>query len=368
MNIPKELIDKGYVSVKKHPELDYYIYNYTNQTQYEGYWDEWTKACRGLILDGKGNIVARPFSKFFNLQEHNKDSYAGPLPVDSQEDWEVYEKMDGSLGILYPTPNGLSMATRGSFESPQAFKGLSMLNDLPYVTLLMLNKLAKYYTFLFEIIYPENRIVVDYADEQQLILLAVVENSTGEEWSYPVMEAFCNSYGIDLVPCYGHKQLEEIEDEGGNREGFVLKTQNNFRVKVKFKEYVRLHRILTECSSYTIWDLLRTGQGLEEVLDRVPDEFYNWVRKMERDLNRHYSCIATYCRVYLSDIPSLTESKERGIIAEVAELIKSSRYPSVIFAMWRGKDYKDIIWKLCKPEYEKPFSDELNEQEINQGE
>jgi RNA ligase len=103
--------------------------------------------CRGLVTDDKGNIVARPFKKFFNMEEgkHTPTS-----------DFEVYDKMDGSLGIFFYYEGGWVMATRGSFTSDQAVKGYEMMFKYDFANL------HKDYTYLFEIIYDQNRIVVKY--------------------------------------------------------------------------------------------------------------------------------------------------------------------------------------------------------------
>ena len=95
MNIQElhQLIQQDYINVQKHPDADLYIYNYSAKAQYERMWNEWTLACRGLIMNGNHEVVARPFKKFFNLGE-----------VENQwipdEPFEVYEKMDGSGHIV----------------------------------------------------------------------------------------------------------------------------------------------------------------------------------------------------------------------------------------------------------------------------
>lgn len=61
----RKLVAGRYISVAKHPQLDLFIYNYTAKSQYERYWTEETMMCRGLILDSQGQIIARPFPKFF---------------------------------------------------------------------------------------------------------------------------------------------------------------------------------------------------------------------------------------------------------------------------------------------------------------
>lgn len=136
----KEMIDKKYVSVQKHPDAELYIYNYTNSCQYERMWNEITLQCRGLILDKDFNVVAKPFSKFFNIEEHTNDEIPN-LPFD------VFEKMDGSLGIVFYYKNKWLVATRGSFTSEQSIKASELLKKYN------LEALNKNNTYLFEIIF-----------------------------------------------------------------------------------------------------------------------------------------------------------------------------------------------------------------------
>ena len=84
----------GLLHKQTHPTLDLTIWNYSPRVQYEKLWDDVTIQCRGLVTNSKGDIVARPFKKFFNYEEHKPED----LP---NETFEVYEKMDGSLGILF---------------------------------------------------------------------------------------------------------------------------------------------------------------------------------------------------------------------------------------------------------------------------
>ena len=113
----KPYIDKKLVGMGFHPENpDVRIFNYTQQCQFDKAWDDITKQCRGLILNVKtGEVLARPFPKFFNYGEHVEKGW--PIPTETPE---VYEKLDGSLGILYYLNGKPWIATRGSFTSDQA--------------------------------------------------------------------------------------------------------------------------------------------------------------------------------------------------------------------------------------------------------
>ena len=329
------MLDERLVSVQKHPDAGLFIYNYTNKAQYDRIWNEITLQCRGLILDADLNIVSRPFKKFFNLEE---------LPPSEipDEPFEVHEKMDGSLGILYWLDDAPYIATRGSFTSDQAVHASKILNEkYPHT----FNKLDRGVTYLFEIIYPENKIVVDYGNQDDLTLLAIIDNNTGEdlpisEIGFPVVRKYDSFNDLSLLQC--------INDE--SKEGFVIRFKNGLRVKVKFAEYLRLHRIITGVSNVVIWEHLAEGKGFEELLDKVPDEFYEWVKKTIDDLKSQYNAILT---------DSQNSFKQLDTRKETALYFQTQKYPAVLFAMLDGKPYDKIIWKMVKPQYAKPFKMEV---------
>lgn len=327
----KDMLTQGYVRQQKHPEANLWIYNYTAKAQYERVWNEITLQCRGLIMDENMCVVARPFHKFFNLGE--SDSQLIP-----NEPFEVFEKMDGSLGILYWLNDEAFIATRGSFQSEQAIFASQLLRDSYQHVLPSLNRNK---TYLFEIIYPENRIVVDYGDKRDLVLLAIINTQTGKDETL-------ENIGFPMV-----KKLDGIQDithlkalEEENKEGFVIKFQTGLRYKVKFEEYVRIHRIITEVSSLSIWAYLSTGQSMNEILEQIPDEFYNWVRAKRAELIAGFEAIEQQCR---RDFKVLNTRKE------TATYFLTCLYPGVLFAMLDDKSYDSIIWKMLRPAYERPY-------------
>jgi len=331
----KEMLDEKFLSVQKHPQTDLWIYNYTPKAQYERLWNEITLQARGLILDKNYQIQARPFPKFFNYEE--LESYQIP-----SEPFEVYEKMDGSLGILYWWNDRPYIATRGSFSSSQAQFATKLLYE-KYA--LDLSNLEKSKTYLFEIIFPENRIVVNYENQEALILLAIIETQTGQE--LPL-----ENIGFEIVKKYDiEKNFHEIKQLNlPNREGFVIKFQNGFRLKIKFEEYVRLHRLMTKCSTLTIWEFLAEGKSLEELIEKVPDEFYTWVKKIVTELQGRYAQIEAECHEVYHELPTRKET---------ALYFQSQKYSSILFAMLDKKDYAPIIWRLIKPTFSKPFHEDV---------
>lgn len=203
-----------------------------------------------------------------------------------------------------------------------------------------------------------NRIVVDYGDTEDLVLLAVIDTETGEEDSYEEMvESYSNNFTIvkryDELSNVDVRELRDLEED--NREGFVIKYSNGFRVKVKFKEYVRLHRILTNVSAKSIWEALKNGDGLDDIVDAVPDEFFNWVDETKRVLLEKYREIELeaykeFHRIYMVENKTLRK--------DFAEIAKNHEHSGILFKLYDGKtDYSEYIWKTIKPSYEKPFAD-----------
>ena len=339
---------RGLLTCREHPTGKLVIWNYTQKCQFEQAWDEVTMQARGLITTPGGTIVARPFKKFFNLDQHQ-----GDLPVSP---FVVTAKADGSLGILYFLDGKPQIATRGSFTSDQAIKANELLHSMHGVDL---HLLKPEYTYLFEIIYPQNRIVVDYGTMEDLVLLAVIHTETGDEVALHAhgntRVGFQSLYALrevfPVVKCYDGindlAQLRAIREE--NAEGFVIRFANGLRLKLKFAEYVRLHRLLTQCTARTIWELLRNAQPFDELLERVPDEFYGWVRRTRGDLTAQFDRIERECERTVELVRDLPTRKEQ------AAIITKAHYPGVTFAMLDQKNYQEAIWKLLYPEASRPF-------------
>lgn len=333
--ILKTYESKGLVRSQTHPTLPLTIWNYTEKVQYESLWDEVTLATRGLVTDGSGRVVARPFSKFFNIEEGKH------TPT---QEFEVFEKMDGSLGIVFVYQGQVVYATRGSFASDQA-KWMADWGDRYNFSHIIVGG----YTYLFEIIFAQNMIVVNYGGESRLVLLGVIKTDTGEETSWDDLSTFD---GWELV-----KRYEGISDytllKGmvkNNQEGFVVRFSNGDRVKIKGEEYLRLHRIMTNLSTTAIWEVLSNGGDVLSTLTDVPDEFYDKIHQYSNELMDKYISLENE---YHFIFKILGRSDDFEFRAGFAERAKRYKYPAILFKMYDDKDYSGLIWKIIKPEFEK---------------
>ena len=156
---------KGFVTKGHDDTFGLTIYNYSDKATYERTWNEAIQLARGLVVDKSSQkVLAWPFKKFFNWSEPESkwELYK------NRNDFVAYTKVDGSLGICFWNGVKWQICTRGSFVSEQAQWAQKFLDERIHTL-----PLVKGNTYLFEIIYPENRIVVDYNGFAGLILLDI---------------------------------------------------------------------------------------------------------------------------------------------------------------------------------------------------
>ncbi|MGI5479121.1 RNA ligase [Streptomyces lavendofoliae] len=389
---PRELaaaLDAGHVVRKAHPELPLSLYTYTRACQYERVWNRVTLRCRGLVADDStGEVVALPLPKFFNVEEHRTGQpYAPALP---DEPFEVYDKVDGSLAVVFHYAGRWRVASRGSFISTQATWAQRRLDGADTTAL------TPGVTYLAEILYPENRVVVDYGDRRDLVLLAAFA-ADGTETPLAGAAPGWRPVG-SVVTAHPPLPLAELlaltgagalpggrVATGTDAEGFVLRFASGVRVKVKLSEYVRLHKVLTGVTERDVWrghgvqrfahlpakqlvqalgcsaaDLDATGgRPLDALLEQVPDEFDTWVReviaRIEEDVAERERAIEDAYR---------TLAPLAGDRAAFARAVRELPDPAVRPAMFLrldGRPTELATYRSVRPRASDPFkNDEEN--------
>ncbi|MFE1412803.1 RNA ligase [Streptomyces sp. NPDC058746] len=379
-------IEAGHVTRKTHPELPLSIYTYTRTAQYEHVWNEVTTRCRGLVADDDtGAVVALPLPKFFNVSEHESGRpYAPALP---DEPFEVYDKVDGSLGVVFHYAGRWNVASKGSFISAQATWAQRRLNGKDTAGL------RPGTTYLAEILYPGNRIVVDYGDRRDLVLLAAY-GADGTE--VPLAEAAAHWEGIgSVVTVWPAMPLDELmaltasntlpggtPASGIDAEGFVLRFASGVRAKAKLAEYVRLHRVLTKVTERDIWrahgiqrfagrPVKQLAQGLgctaaeieawggkplDALLDQVPDEFDAWVREMIARFEDEAERRGRAVEEAYAGLAHL--AADRGAFARAVKELPDRAIRPAMFLRLDGKPTDLVVWRFIRPEASDPYTND----------
>jgi RNA ligase len=350
MDLYREMLVNKFIRINNHPTLPLKIIGYTEKAQFDNEWNEVTKQCRGLVVDDKFNIVARPFDKFLNYGQNQADVFLKNYAV------EVTDKMDGSLGIIFEYAGDWHAATRGSFTSDQAIWATNFLHTSHKGYNL---DLWHEETYLVEIIYPGNRVVLNYGDREDLVLLAARSAVTGsiraaedvDEWQGP------------KVATFPYKTLTEALGAAPrpNAEGYVIYfPELDYRVKFKQEDYISLHKIVTGLTPRRIWESMKEGKTLEDLLEIVPDEWHDWLSETYQaildaywdtytEISSQFDSIILDIHHWWLDTTDLGFKRARKAFAEH---VKGMQYQGFMFMLLDNKDISEKVWELVRPEAE----------------
>jgi RNA ligase len=278
---------------------------------------------------------------------------------------QVTDKADGSLGILYPLPSGgHAVATRGSFTSEQA----------RHATDVWRQRYSEHAprpgtTLLFEIIYRENRIVLDYGDLDDLMFLTAVDIATGRSVPYDWQGLRVQSFD------YATLAQALTAPPRPNSEGLVVYfPQTDERIKLKQEDYVALHRVLTGLNPRNLWEFLcvnnckgyitetkrwqsigldpaRATQILaagedwfETMIANVPDEFFDWAKAKIAEIQGAVNTVAK--EIYSEFNNLLDSSPDRKTFSE---LVRGKPHAPALFLLYDNKQIATYLWKQVYP-------------------
>lgn len=375
------------------------IYNYTAAAQYKNEWLNAERVCRGLIVeDGTNKVIARGPSKFMNYGQ------PGAPETDMDTLVRVTKKHDGSLGIGWRyefEDDGeprvrYGIATRGSFTSDQAKHATAKIDDVLIASIDDAELDGA--TRIFEIVYPDNRIVLDYGNLDELLELGEVDNQSGtiDYRPYNLYHDAHRELDASLITLRVALALPIPSDE----EGYVLDVFNTVdklsgsytevtgHIKLKGNEYKILHGLLTNTNARRIWVELAARdchQWIEEtddwanklghnpvdfsyvkvdkdisetLLTNVPDEFYTWVTKQIDSITDRVSDLVSQSLILAGQVSMISDKRARF------ELVKDHPMTKEILSHASSdaadRDIQQIVlkaWKLAKPAgNETPFS------------
>lgn len=272
--------------VKVSVDGDLSLFNYTHEAMFDGQWSYFEQVSRGLILNNKtGEIVARPFDKFFNWGQHNQTS-AAPMVT-------IAEKLDGSMGTLYRSNGKYKIATRGSFNSDQSIVATALLHDR-YGLEKVSSKIPDELTLIFEIVYPFNRIVIDYGHREELVLLAVRNRHTGDYLPFFPSTSLSVTHIADelnfgLPKTYKFDSIDAINETiktlPSQEEGYVVEFADGQRFKFKGDPYKDKHALISGLSYKNTIAVVKSG-GDQEIRSQIPDEFWPEYDRWINDINK----------------------------------------------------------------------------------
>lgn len=312
-------------------------------------WAEpFAEEARGITFEPNGRILSRTMKKFFNINELKKTQ----LQSLDFTDAVAYDKVDGSMITPVLVNGKVRVKTKKSFYSDVAIAAQAFI-ELPEnknIYDFMKHCLLNSFTPTMEFYSPNHQVVINYGDKEQMTLLMLLKNETGEEVAYSELEKLAEWFGIPLVKSYKVDSINEylelaktVEDI----EGWVFHLPAmNMRVKLKTDWYLRRHR-LTSYHERDIFDLIIS----EEIDDLIPllelkDGAMDKVNEIAHQIAHHFKEVETKAndlRMQWTDMQ----------MAEIGKKFNEHPYFSLAIRLHRGQepDYKKFVVNNYRSNY-----------------
>lgn len=331
-------VQLGLLSFKTKSDL--VLFNYTEKCTYERAWDEYTRAARGIVFNTvTGEKVAHCLEKFFNINEADETRIENLL---SKKIRRVSDKVDGSCAIIYFHDGDWQVNTRGSFNSEQAIEAKKML------AMYDMGLVSTEITLIAEIVYPENKIIVNYGQARELVLLTAFVTKTGQE-IYEILPFLRTRMRIapESLPTLA-EMLQAQKTLSKDIEGFVVVFDDGLRVKIKGDEYMKVARLISGMSPICLWENMKDGKVNVKLLEALPEEFRKEYEKVRDKLEAAYKKVSYDIKLDIGQLPygerdvkKMTPERRK----EIGMFIKNSelRHGSALFQVLSGNADKYIM-------------------------
>lgn len=315
------------------------------------------KESRGFILKKEGykyKLVCMPFTKFFCVRDPNAKNDLRKLY--HRKEWYIEEKIDGSLIKLFYDNGKWNVSTSGTINAKDAevqfkMKGVNNFKELfdcASKDKINYDKLDKQYTYMFELVSLENKVIVPYEIED-VYYLGRRNNYTLRETPYFEDECVgverckrpkCKIIKVNKNPKKTMKQLQDEVDnftkENENFEGYVISDKSlKTRVKMKSKQYMELfiqkgngiftpRKILLLILNSKDDDIISSFPEYKPQFEEVRSKLIFWVENIKKDL---------------LEMKSMTWDNKK----DFAEWTKDKTYPPIMFSAYNN-DNCDEEW------------------------
>jgi hypothetical protein len=335
-------------------------------------WNKENLIYRSSLWDKDGNPVSLSFKKFFNWDE-KPDIFPAPSNLTGAK---LMEKLDGSTLIFSRYKGQTVIRTRGTVDARKQANG----HEIDY----LLQKYPKFATmleqadtydqsFICEWLSPTNRIVLNYGDEPDMKLIAVINHVDYTLVSQSVLDVYAESWDLPRPRTFSYNSVEEMKSAVEvlqDQEGLCVYYGNEQQIrKVKAATYLFLHRAKSEISSvdkvidvYIDWFMPRhtlshEPTGYVEFFEYLTEKFDFEIATMAQG---HSSRICDAMKevhkimTALFEFASARMNIPRNIAAkEVLQAYGSTGRSSIIFKMLDRKtiganDWRKLLYQCLK--------------------
>ncbi len=321
-------------------DTDLYLYNYI-LSDYDAFQeDPLSRELRGLVIIKETQEVFLSVPKFFNYNEIPETLEQNTKHLKIKK---VQKKLDGSLITPVVINSEIITKSKASFESDQAKLAQEIIDNDPELSFAILDCYSNGFQPFFELIGNDNRHVIDYNQDNKLVLI-MMRDHNGEfidinKFDY-LFSDIAESYDYNL------EELIHLQQTAKGIEGFVTKFTNNQIMKFKTKEFFELHKIVQESDSYKII--------LERVLDENMDDILSQVPENRREnLRKIMKALSNYVVSFVIEIEGIIKKEKKKTRKEIALKYRNHLYFGVIMEALTKDNTKEALIRTIKNRHKK---------------
>lgn len=304
------------------------------------------RECRGLIFDKSGNIISRPFHKFFNCNERDETNLN---KINLHEVHWMTSKMDGSMIRTLPLNGEIRLATKaGITEVSQNAE--EFIRDKPNYGEFFRYCVSRNLTPIFEWVSRKNQIVIDYKDDN-LVLLSVRHLYNGTYEPYSKLKSYSQEFDISLVPIVNNLANQNIEllstqvKEWKNDEGVVIWFYTGHRVKIKSLDYCLKHAFKEQITFEKNVIQLILIDGVDDIIPLLSENDSKRLRDFQTAFWIQINETASQMAEMFNDAKSKYPSPKEFAINFV-EKLKDGYLKAIMYEMKQGKGSLEVIQKI----------------------
>ncbi|MDB5171433.1 MAG: 2-5 ligase, partial [Phycisphaerales bacterium] len=262
---------------------------------------------------------------------------------------------DGSLGILFHHAGRWRVSTRGQLDSEQGQWATANLHQNVATA-----NLDSGSTYLVEIVYPENRIVIPY-DFAGLVLLGAYD-SQGRELRREALESAAANAGLRIAKRFASGSFDELLDVAReltrNEEGFVVRFERGLRVKLKGEAYCRVHRLICHCTPLALWEAMMGGEDLDAMRRELPEEMTGDFDTIRTILEARLDGLVAQVREAHGahsdksdkELGMLVQDARSGLSEAQRKLLFACRKQDFLGAVYRPGEWRQKAFRLIRPD------------------
>ena len=369
MKIDLHTIDRNQFMVHKHVvngELMHLV-----QPQHNGAdWTQENKIFRSSVWTDEGKLVSAGFPKFTNWGEKPE---VFPTPI-SLENTRIVEKLDGSLLIVSKHEGHIMLRTRGTVDASKLDNGF----ELEVFCQEYLPQCDEYFgcnvelgswdtSLLFEWTSPVNKIVLNYGDEPDFVLVGLVRHENYSLADQDHLDFIAKNLGLKRPPVYNFPSIDDLMkgvEMWKGKEGVCVYSGRNYQVihKVKVPWYLALHRMKEALSSIEkvidFW--YQQGQPSYQDFEKYITEKFDWeywtqirgeVSRVCDGSKEVSNIVAEMIHFVEASLRQLPTRKEQAL--KVMECYGKTKRVSYVFKLLDGKsldteDHKKLLYQVLK--------------------